>query len=199
MKNTMKKGCAVPLAARAAEQARRYGCSIRSTLCVAPTATGAAEQGNKAMKNAMASIFLGAAAMAVVFAAAAGEQAAVVPAKIGKSELAGGIFEREDTTETVHENGNTTLDVTTLLSSDGKFASGMYRSGKVRFDLEEPYGVDEFMYFLEGGVTLTSTDGTVQTINAGEAVTIPKEWTGTWDTDGYTKIWVIYSADGSGL
>ena len=151
------------------------------------------------MKNAMASIFLGAAAMTVVFAAAAGEQAAVVPAKIGKSELAGGIFEREDTTETVHENGNTTLDVTTLLSSDGKFASGMYRSGKVRFDLEEPYGVDEFMYFLEGGVTLTSTDGTVQTINAGEAVTIPKEWTGTWDTDGYTKIWVIYSADGSGL
>ncbi len=152
MKNTMKKGCAAPLAA-----------------------------------------------MAVVFAAAAGEQATVVPAKIGKSELAGGIFEREDTTETVHENGNTTLDVTTLLSSDGKFASGMYRSGKVRFDLEEPYGVDEFMYFLEGGVTLTSTDGTVQTINAGEAVTIPKEWTGTWDTDGYTKIWVIYSADGSGL
>ncbi len=151
------------------------------------------------MKKAKASIFLGAVAMAASLAAAADEQAAVVPAKINKSELAGGIFEREDTTETVHENGNTTLDVTTLLSSDGKFASGMYRSGKVRFELQEPYGVDEFMYFLEGGVTLTSTDGTVQTINAGEAVTIPKEWIGTWDTDGYTKIWVIYSADGSGL
>ena len=25
-----------------------------------------------------------------------------------------------------------------------------------------------------------------------------KEWTGVWDTDGYTKIWVIYSEDGSG-
>jgi len=35
--------------------------------------------------------------------------------------------------------------------------------------------------------------------NAGEAVTIPKEWTGVWDTEGYTKIWVIYSEDGSGL
>lgn len=34
---------------------------------------------------------------------------------------------------------------------------------------------------------------------AGEGVTIPKEWIGVWDTDGYTKIWVIYSEDGSGL
>jgi uncharacterized cupin superfamily protein len=75
----------------------------------------------------------------------------------------------------------------------------MYRSEKVTFVMEEDYGVDEFMYFLEGSVTLTSEDGTVQTINAGEAVTIPKEWRGTWATDGYTKIWVIYSADGSGL
>jgi len=75
----------------------------------------------------------------------------------------------------------------------------MYRSGKSHFEAKEPYGVDEFMYFLEGSVTLTSSDGSVQTINAGEAVTIPKEWTGIWDTEGYTKIWVIYSEDGSGL
>ena len=64
-------------------------------------------------------------------------------------------------------------------------------------ELRAPYGVDEFMYFLEGGVTLTSSDGTVTTIEAGEGVTIPKEWTGIWDTEGYTKIWVIYSDDGS--
>ena len=75
----------------------------------------------------------------------------------------------------------------------------MSKSGKTRAEITEPYGVDEFMYFLEGSVTLTSSDGSVQVINAGEAVTIPKEWTGIWDTDGYTKIWVIYSADGSGL
>ena len=52
------------------------------------------------------------------------------------------------------------------------------------------------MYFLEGSVTLTSSDGSVQTIDAGEGVTIAKEWTGIWETDGYTKIWVIYSALG---
>ncbi len=120
------------------------------------------------------------------------------PAKISKDDAAGKIFERADMIETDHGD-HITLDVTTLLSSDKKFASGMYRSGKVRSVIDEPYGVDEFMFFLEGGVTLTSSDGTVTEINAGEAVTIPKEWTGVWDTDGYMKIWVIYSEDGSGL
>lgn len=120
------------------------------------------------------------------------------PAEMTRADIAGAIFEREDMLETDHGT-HTTLDVTSLKSSDGRFASGMYRSGAVRFEITEPYGVDEFMYFLEGGVTLTSDDGTVQEITAGEAVTIPKEWTGVWDTDGYTKIWVIYSEDGSAL
>ncbi len=123
----------------------------------------------------------------------------VKPARMSADEIAGAIFERPDMIATTHEDGHKTLDVTSLLSSDKKFASGMYQSGKTRAEISEPYGVDEFMYFLEGSVTLTSSDGSVQVINAGEAVTIPREWTGTWDTDGYTKIWVIYSADGSGL
>ena len=136
---------------------------------------------------------------ATAVAISAHPEGAVIPAKISKEEIAGKIFERENMIETEHDNGNVTLDVTTLLSSDKKFASGMYRSGKSYFEATDPYGVDEFMYFLEGSVTLTSSDGTKQTINAGEAVTIPKEWTGIWDTEGYTKIWVIYSEDGSGL
>ena len=126
------------------------------------------------------------------------EDSAVFPAKISKEDISGKIFERPDMIKTTRGD-NTTLDVTTLLSSDKKFASGMYKSGKVRFEVTEPYGVDEFMYFLEGSVTLTSSDGTAQVINAGEAVTIPREWTGVWDTEGYSKIWVIYSEDGSGL
>ncbi len=122
----------------------------------------------------------------------------VTPAEITKADQAGAIFERPDVTKT-ERGGFTVLDVTSLKSSDGKFASGMYRAGKSRWEITEPYGVDEFMYFLEGGVTLTSSDGSVTEIEAGEAVTIPKEWTGVWETDGYTKIWVIYSEDGSGL
>ena len=123
----------------------------------------------------------------------------VYPAKISKTDAAGGIFSRDDMTEITHDDGHTTLDVTTLLSSDGKFATGMYKSGKTRSEINEPYGVDEFMVFLEGSVTLTSSDGTVTEVGPGEAVSIPKEWTGIWDTDGYTKMWVIYSEDGSGL
>lgn len=120
------------------------------------------------------------------------------PAKLSRTDIAGEAFDRPEMIRQT-ANGNTTLDVTSFISSDRKFASGMYRSGAVRFEINEPYGVDEFMYFLEGGVTLTSSDGVVQVIDAGEAVTIPKEWTGVWDTQGYTKIWVIYSEDGSGL
>lgn len=140
-------------------------------------------------------MILGAAAVAV----SEHHEKAVHPAKISAQDMTGSIFERPDMTRTEYESGNVTLDVTSLLSSDEKFASGMYQSGKSYFEATDPYGVDEFMYFIEGGVTLTSSDGTVTTINAGEAVTIPKEWTGIWDTDGYTKIWVIYSHDGSGL
>jgi len=138
------------------------------------------------------------AALAAASLAVSAHHETIVPAKISKEDMSGKIFERPEMIETTH-GSNTTLDVTTLLSSDKKFASGMYRSGKVRSEIKEPYGVDEFMYFIEGGVTLTSSDGSIQVIGAGEAVTIPKEWTGIWDTEGYTKIWVIYSEDGSGL
>ena len=122
----------------------------------------------------------------------------VLPAKITKNDIAGDIYSHPDMVKSTN-NGNTTLDVTTMLSSDGKLGSGVYRSGKVRFEITDPYGVDEFFYVLEGSITLTSADGTVTKTNAGEAVSIPKEWTGIWDTDGYSKIWVIYSEDGSAL
>jgi len=146
-------------------------------------------------KIVITAIILGAAAVTV----SGQEDKAVYPARISAADMTGEIFERADMIRTEHEGGNVTLDVTSLKSSDGRFASGMYQSEKVRMEIDEPYGVDEFMYFIDGGVTLTSSDGTVMSINAGEAVTIPKEWTGVWDTDGYTKIWVIYSEDGSGL
>jgi len=120
------------------------------------------------------------------------------PAKLSQKALAGAAFDDPLTTITEVE-GEKILDFTSLKSSDGKFASGMYKAGPQTFDITEPYGVDEFMFFLEGSVTLTSADGSVTTVNAGEAVTIPKEWMGRWETTGYRKIWVIYSEDGSGL
>jgi uncharacterized cupin superfamily protein len=122
----------------------------------------------------------------------------VHPAKLSSADLSGKAFDNPNTIITETPTGNI-LDITSLKSSDGKFASGMYKAGKSRFEITEPYGVDEFMFFLEGGVTLTSDDGSQIIINAGEAVTIPKEWTGVWETEGYRKIWVIYSESGEGL
>jgi uncharacterized cupin superfamily protein len=148
------------------------------------------------MKNSLFAIALSSVA---VFSGSSQADSAIHPAKINANDMTGAIFESDGTLRTEGQDGTTTLDITSLLSSDGKFASGMYRSGKTRLEVTEPYGVDEFMYFLEGRVKLTSSDGTVTEIGAGDAVTIPKEWTGLWETDGYTKIWVIYSADGSGL
>ena len=122
----------------------------------------------------------------------------VHPAKLSSADLAGKVFDNPKTIVTKTPTGNI-LDITSLKSSDGKFASGMYKAGKSRFEITEPYGVDEFMFFLEGSVTLTSGDGSQMTIDAGEGVTIPKEWTGVWETDGYRKIWVIYSESGEGI
>ena len=71
-------------------------------------------------------------------AIAADSEGTVVPAKLSKSDIAGNIFERPDMLETKHKDGHITLDVTSLLSSDKKFASGMYRSGKTRAEINEP-------------------------------------------------------------
>ena len=120
------------------------------------------------------------------------------PAKLSVTDLGGAVFDHP-TTVTTEQSGQKILDFTSLKSSDGKFASGLYKAGPQVFYITEPYGVDEFMFFLEGSVILTSSDGRAMTVNAGEAVTIPKEGTGRWETEGYRKIWVIYSEDGSGL
>lgn len=119
----------------------------------------------------------------------------ITPSKITKEDVSGKIFERE-TIITTHHGDSTQLDAQTLLGKDRKFESGMYKSGPIRHVIKEPYGVDEFMYFIKGSVTLTSSDGSVQTINTGEAVSIPKEWTGIWETEGYTKFYAIYYPEG---
>jgi uncharacterized cupin superfamily protein len=79
-------------------------------------------------------------------------------------------------------------------SQDKHFKSGIssFQGGQGSID---SYPVDEFMYFIKGGVTLTSADGTALQVRAGEAVYVPKGWKGTWDAKtGYTKFYVVYDA-----
>lgn len=123
----------------------------------------------------------------------------VAPIKLTREDLAGAAFTNFASAEITHEEAGQTWDTTDaeiFLSPDRQFDAGVYKSGPVALDITEPYGVHEFMYFLEGGVILTSPDGNKLEIQAGEAVMIPADWRGRWDSPaGYRKIYVIYSAD----
>lgn len=120
----------------------------------------------------------------------------VKPIKSSKHDIAGAIFQRNDS---VHEDkdGNATTDVVTFSSSDTAFQTGVYKSGPTHEEIKGPQGFpyNEFLYFISGRVRLTSSDGSVMNVNAGEAVTLPKGWIGTFDTQGYTKLYVTYNPD----
>ncbi|MDA0220570.1 MAG: cupin domain-containing protein [Proteobacteria bacterium] len=56
----------------------------------------------------------------------------------------------------------------------------------------EPYSVNEFMYVLEGSVTIVHENGTEWTIRAGESFVIPKGAPVTWkQTEYMRKFYVI--------
>jgi uncharacterized cupin superfamily protein len=83
----------------------------------------------------------------------------------------------------------------TMTSGDRKFETGFYQVGPEHEEYGSAgYENDEFCYILTGSVVLTAANGRVDTIGAGDAVSIPRGWQGRWDSDGYTKLWVIYYA-----
>lgn len=114
---------------------------------------------------------------------------ALHPSVITAAEAKGAVFDRKDV---VAHHG--TRDAISVMTGDRLFNSGMYEAGPGHAEWKDKdYGVDEFMLFTKGSVTLTSIDGHVTTLGPGDAVTLPAEWRGTWDTKGYTKYYVIRS------
>jgi hypothetical protein len=78
--------------------------------------------------------------LAIVSAAGmsiAEEHKVLHPAKMSKADIGGEIFARPNMKKTNYDNGNTTLSVTTLKSSDKKFFTGMYKSGREREEYKE--------------------------------------------------------------
>jgi uncharacterized cupin superfamily protein len=134
----------------------------------------------------MKQVFVAAALLWVAPAAAA---EAPKPVVVTAEEAKGGIFASPKAIiET--KNGHTTKWVEMLQTKD-KSSAGIYAATASNEDIAA-YPEDEFMYFLEGGVTLTSADGTVITVKAGDGVTIPKGWKGNWTTAGYRKFYVTF-------
>jgi uncharacterized cupin superfamily protein len=126
-------------------------------------------------------------ALALPFAAFADEHPAYIP----KADVHGAIFKRPEAKK-VKDGDGTATDITTFASKDGKFTTGMYQAGAEHEEYKDGYEVNEYIYLIKGNIKLTSTDGAVIMVGPGEAATIPKGWKGRWDTDGYTKLWVIY-------
>ncbi len=56
-----------------------------------------------------------------------------------------------------------------------------------------PYAVNEFMYVLEGSVTIIDADGHEETIRAGESFVVPKGMPSIWkQTQNIRKFYVIF-------
>ena len=128
---------------------------------------------------------------------------AAVPAPklLTADELRTGIFEREgveSSTEMSEAGKAQALDLLWHQSADGCLQTGVYEIGPNRYTVDEPYPYDELMSFVQGGVTLTSADGAVLTVSAGDTVLLPKGWMGVWESQGYRKIYVIYNCPTSG-
>lgn len=70
-------------------------------------------------------------------------------------------------------------DVLLARPKDRKGEAGLYDAGPSEQDIES-YPEDEFMFFIEGGVKLTSADGTALEVKSGEGAAIPKGWKGNW-------------------
>jgi len=114
------------------------------------------------------------------------------PVKVTAEAARGPIFSSKTA---VKENGpdGPTIDVLLARSKNGRVESGLYSAGPSEQDIES-YPEDEFMYFIEGSVKLTSADGSMLEVNAGEGAAIPKGWKGHWSTPGYKKYYVTYES-----
>ena len=113
------------------------------------------------------------------------------PVKVTSADAAGPVFSGKTAVKESGADGPAT-DVLLLRSKDRKVEMGLYDAGPSEQDIDS-YEDDEFMFFLAGGVTLTSADGTVLEAHAGEGVAMPKGWKGHWSTKGYKKYYVTYT------
>jgi uncharacterized cupin superfamily protein len=63
----------------------------------------------------------------------------------------------------------------------GEVAVTIYESMPALLDVSDPFPYDEYVFVLEGEVTLTHIDGSKQTHREGDSFLVPKGWRGTWD------------------
>lgn len=149
------------------------------------------------MRRQTRSAIAGLVSVIVIALMSAMANAQTAPRKVTAAEAHGPIFSDAGAKKRDIQ-GQPSTDVSLMRSSDRHFQSGMFQAGASRFEFRDrSYGVDEFMLIVSGSATLTALDGTKITLGPGDAITIPAEWRGIWETPGLTKYYVIYSRDKS--
>jgi uncharacterized cupin superfamily protein len=114
------------------------------------------------------------------------------PFKLTAADAAGAVFSSKAAVKLNDPGDGPVTDVALLRSRDGRFEAGLYEAGPSDQQIEA-YPDDEFIYVLEGGIKLISTDDSVVEAKAGESLSIPKGWKGRWMTQGYKKYYVTYT------
>jgi uncharacterized cupin superfamily protein len=141
-------------------------------------------------------VVLGVLAAMLIFGSSLARAQADVPLrKVTAADAQGAVFTGPDAVRRDIQ-GLPSADVSLMISGDRKFQSGLFKAGARRFEFKDRgYGVDEFMLIISGSATPTVPSGSKITLSAGDAITIPAEWRGVWETPGLTKYYVIYSRD----
>jgi len=76
----------------------------------------------------------------------------------------------------------------------GQVGVGIWQAEPMKLSVN-PQTVDEYIYVLDGKLTLTSADGTVNKFAAGDSFVLPKGFVGTWETTGmYRQLIVVNPA-----
>jgi uncharacterized cupin superfamily protein len=127
----------------------------------------------------------------ILAAAAPAADEPVMLLKVPARQAAGPIFSGSGVQHDERFPGTSNLPL--LSSKDERFTAGLYKAGAGDFPIDS-YPEDEFCYFLSGSVKLTSADGSVLRLKAGDAVMIPKGWKGRWTTSGYSKYYTVYDS-----
>jgi uncharacterized cupin superfamily protein len=74
----------------------------------------------------------------------------------------------------------------------GEFVVSLYEAKPVLLDISVPFTIDEFVWVLDGELTLTHVGGRSETYVAGDTLLVPKGFKGTWEMRGnYRELVVI--------
>lgn len=118
---------------------------------------------------------------------------------ISKDELSGKLLIGQPEREFL---GNKAKFASVYKSQDGKFTIGLFSmtveveaNGIKRY---ENFPKDEFMFFLEGTMKLIDDNGIITEAGPGEALLIPKGWSGKRITNSIRKISVVYKDNNKG-